>query len=1375
MAGGLPSAINNRNLFSNYYLETVLPNLPEWGSTEHVDAFRVLKERYEAEAAFLPQLAEPQLEQRLFRPVFNLLGFVFEVQAHIESSGDYPDYALFADKNSLDEAHKARGTHAFYDRALVIGEVKRWNAPLDQFGRDRYNKRRNPSFQIWLYLHETKPKWGILSDGRRWRLYHKDRPLDVYYEVDLAKILQENDFEAFRYFFYFFREAGFVSRPDGTVLLEQVLQGSVDYAREVGENLKENVYRALRILAQGFFVRSENRLDSRNPEHIATVQQSVMRLLYRLLFVLHAEGKGLLSLTHELYRETYSLHKLKHEVAERKYRGEKILPIGTNYWNRLQTLFQLIDRGSEAFGISRDTFYVPAYNGGLFDPMRNQFLDEKAIGDSAVAEAINLLTRAPSNGGPLGFVDYSTLKISDLGSIYEGLLEYRIQAAEQRMIATGARLIWTPYDEYAQGRKKAVAFDRFAPDNRVEAGEIYVGTFQGERKLSGSYYTPDYVVDYIVRRTIGPVIQKKWNDAPRKDMSLRDATLSARVVDPAMGSGHFLLGAVDFLATKLLEAVQKDLEAGRMPEEQAAQYTPDEAKREVLSHCIYGVDLNELAVELAKVSLWLFTISREKPLSFLDHRLKRGNGLIGAWLKDLAYYPSELLEGVAKKAGTDRDQTRLETTPFLEYLRDVLAQINAIADNTREDIEAKKRLYEEMLQSEKYQRIKNLADVRTGLFFGPRPGTPEQAGRQYGNLTWAIMKGDARQWQEEVSSGWRREAVEIAARKSFFNWELEFPDVFRESGSGFDAVIGNPPYVRIQNLPKEDVPYFNLIFESATQNYDLYVLFVEQGLTLLSPDGLFGFILPNKIFQADYAEELRRLLTSPPRISHILDFGDNQVFPDATTYTCLLFLSKFSTELIDYVKIERLDSADISNAISSIESGQVRPVAIRPSDISPKRWEFAFGDIGGVFGKLRRIHPKLGDIADVFVGIQTSADPIYIVRIVRRSGPTCEVYSKATANLYEIEEGILRPVLKGADIGRYTFTENSLGLIFPYAVENGKAIPLSETQFRNSFSKAWEYLSNNKPALMARADVDPQSWWSYPYPKNLAAFTKPKILTQVLARRASMALDDKGGLFVVGGGNAGGYGISTKQGERISPQYLLALLNSRLLDAYLQSYSSRFRGGFFSYARRFLEPLPIVSPLFSTPEDIVARHFGRGKEISREFAADGGWEAWHRFVRHDLLDERQREDILHELISFVATEIAVAKRELQAEAAQFLSWIESVTESHIEDWKLKTSVYEYHEIEFQELMTAFRRNEAISRFHPHKHASDLRILRENFDSSVERIRPLRLRSQRLETLVDLLVYYLYGITLKDVAAIENCSVDEARSSYGWPSDNSEFG
>ncbi|MCZ7359723.1 MAG: N-6 DNA methylase, partial [Candidatus Methanoperedens sp.] len=162
----------------------------------------------------------------------------------------------------------------------------------------------------------------------------------------------------------------------------------------------------------------------------------------------------------------------------------------------------------------------------------------------------------------------------------------------------------------------------------MKKGQLYLATDKGERKATGSYYTPDYIVNYIVKNTVGPVIDEKWKETEAKKQSFMDATLSVKVLDPAMGSGHFLVGSIEFLTGKLLIAAQKDIESGRLVED--AHLTPDWARREVVAHCIYGVDLNELAVELAKVGLWLTTISKDKPLSFLDHRLKQGNSLIGA-------------------------------------------------------------------------------------------------------------------------------------------------------------------------------------------------------------------------------------------------------------------------------------------------------------------------------------------------------------------------------------------------------------------------------------------------------------------------------------------------------------------------------------------------------------------------------------------------------------------------------------------------------------------------------------------------------------------------------------------------------------------------
>ena len=353
---------NNRNLFSNHYLDNQIRSAPEWARSDHEAAFLDLKRIYQREAAFVGGLSESQLEARLLRQVFAVILPEYEVQGATRSR-EFPDYAFFPDREARDRAQANKDTDSFFKGAFAIGEVKRWEAELDRFGRDRQDKRRNPSFQIWLYLQETEPGWGILTNGERWRLYRQERPLDVYYEVDLPAILAGGDDEAFRYFYYFFRKEAFLPNERGEVFLEEVLRGSANYAREIGENLKENVYRAMKVLADGFIRWPENRLDPGDSETRVRVQRSTMILLYRFLFLLYAEGKELLDLRDERYASSYSFDRIKKEVALRQDgpAAQGFLPIKRSLWSDLSDLFRLIDRGSERLGIG-GLIDVPAYN-----------------------------------------------------------------------------------------------------------------------------------------------------------------------------------------------------------------------------------------------------------------------------------------------------------------------------------------------------------------------------------------------------------------------------------------------------------------------------------------------------------------------------------------------------------------------------------------------------------------------------------------------------------------------------------------------------------------------------------------------------------------------------------------------------------------------------------------------------------------------------------------------------------------------------------------------------------------------------------------------------------------------------------------------------
>lgn len=887
----------NQNLFSNHYLDAILPTLPEWHEDAHSVVFAEILKLYNAEKFFLSTgMREAQLEERFYRPIFKRLGFEYEVQA-TDKTADFPDYALFKDRTDLDNAHRFKKTNAFYDNALAVGEVKKWDVELDKWGKDRQNKRSNPSFQIWLYLQETKPQWGILTNGRKWRLYHDDKPLDVYFEIDLVTMLETQDAEAFKFFYYFFRKDAFVARPDGSVFIDQVLVGSASYAYEVGENLKENVYKAMRIISQGFLERQENKLRADNADDLKRIQHNSMRLLYRFLFILYAEGKGLLS-DQRYYDSDYSLYRLKQEIAEKVDGGAPFMPRGTLYWTRLKNLFELINAGSESAGVNREQFYVPPYNGGLFDASKNPFLDQKILGDKAIAEAIDLLARSRTNG-LRGFVDYSTLEIRHLGSIYEGLLEFSLKSATERMVAAGNKLAWKTYDEYARKTKKPKLFEEFSEENRAEPGELYLTTSGGERKATGSYYTPQYVVNYIVQSAIDPIVRSKWEEAYLAGHSYRDAVLSIKVLDPSMGSGHFLVGATEYLAAKLMEAIKQDANNGLVDEAESEHLTSDWAKREVVSRCIYGVDLNEMAVELAKVSLWLNTISKEKPLNFLDHHLKCGNSLVGDRLAKLRYYPGSKVR--------DEHGDIIETIPsvvsdiFIEKLIAKIKELEKVGDDAIGDVKRKEKILDEFKHLPEYEKSKAIADVHTSVYFGNdlRGAGGRAAKDAYYDLIYALNWES--NWATASKAAWFTKARSLAEKNRFFHWELEFPDIFFEGGSlkenpGFDVVIGNPPYVRAETADKAQRKFImdSGTFSTVFGRFDLYPVFIELGLELARRSGTVAMIVPAPILAINYGTKLREFMLKQKTIRSVVDLRRMEVFKGVGVETCVLVIDNRS-------------------------------------------------------------------------------------------------------------------------------------------------------------------------------------------------------------------------------------------------------------------------------------------------------------------------------------------------------------------------------------------------------------------------------------------------------------------------------------------------
>ncbi|MGA2517024.1 MAG: hypothetical protein ABSG44_10805 [Thermodesulfobacteriota bacterium] len=378
----------NRGLFSNYYLDELLPKEDEFKIpiSEVKAVFEKVKGIWDRSR--FEVINEDQLRKHFLDKALDYLGWVVDVSAPVPT-GEWskrPDYAFFLNNESLKTAQKGK-KNDYFKRVTCIAEAKRLGRPLDKKLKTEADpfEVQNPSLQISRYLWLTGVKWGILTDGEYWRLYEREtsKRLDIFYEIDLEDLIESGSVEDFRYFYLLFRRDAF---PE---FIEKVYKGSVDYAEEVGDELKENIYQALKTLAQGFMKTSGNSLSG---EHLKEIHDNSLILLYRVLFILYAEHRDLLPLgVSRLYTESYSLDAFKKEVASRLDKNEPIATSTFGYWNKVKELFEIINIGNKELG-------VPPYNGGLFDSEKHTFLEKYRIGDLYVAKAIDLLSRSKDKG-----------------------------------------------------------------------------------------------------------------------------------------------------------------------------------------------------------------------------------------------------------------------------------------------------------------------------------------------------------------------------------------------------------------------------------------------------------------------------------------------------------------------------------------------------------------------------------------------------------------------------------------------------------------------------------------------------------------------------------------------------------------------------------------------------------------------------------------------------------------------------------------------------------------------------------------------------------------------------------------------------------------
>ncbi len=400
-----------------------------------------------------------------------------------------------------------------------------------------------------------------------------------------------------------------------------------------------------------------------------------------------------------------------------------------------------------------------------------------------------------------------------------------------------------------------------------------------------------------------------------------------------------------------------------------------------------------------------------------------------------------------------------------------------------------------------------------------------------------------------------------------FNWEHEFPLVF--ANGGFDAVIGNPPYIKIQTM-KETLPksldYYKTHYLSAKKgNYDIYVVFVEKAINLINENGKIGYILPHKFFNAKYGEALRELIKKNKLLDKIVHFGDIQIFSKATTYTCLLFLDYNSSNSFDFYKVENIKLLNSNEYWDSYEY----------DDLDNDSWIFLDKHYRGILRKINSAeNKKLNELAKIFQGLVTSADNIYILKCLEEDETYCKFLDN-DGNEIILESELFKPFLKNIkdkSFEPYMDVDSEYKLLFPYKLEMGKAIPLELKEIKK-YPRIYEYLSSYKKDLQNRSNIKSNKWWYFSRHQNLSIMEEPKLIIPVLSLYPRLIYDTKG-FYMTGGGGGPFYGLRPLDDE-MSILYLMGILNSNVFNFYVSKKSTQMRGGYFRYSKQFIEKFPI--------------------------------------------------------------------------------------------------------------------------------------------------------------------------------------------------------
>jgi type I restriction-modification system DNA methylase subunit len=706
------------------------------------------------------------------------------------------------------------------------------------------------------------------------------------------------------------------------------------------------------------------------------------KLIDRFLFIFFAEDRGLLppNSTIKILEQWNKLKEMDEEVP---------------LYSRYKKYFNYLDQGRKGTDKSAEIF---AYNGGLFKP--DSILDSLLISDELLYKHTKELQ---------AYDFESQVDVNILGHIFENSLN--------EIESVNAEIEGADFDKQKSKRKK-----------------------------DGVFYTPKYITKYIVDNTVGKLcVEKKmelgideeeyakgrYNRKKEVVIKLDEALkeyrewlLQITICDPACGSGAFLNQALDFLIKEhkyISELEGKLLTKDTKTKGIQTAFATENIENTILENNIFGVDLNEESVEIARLSLWLRTAQPRRKLNDLSSNIKCGNSLI--------------------------------------------------------------------------------------------------------------------------------DSKAVAGDKAF-KWEDEFPNIFAKGG--FDIVIGNPPYVKRQNLSDENqIFYLENKYKSATYNFDLYLLFIEKGSQLIKKTGLVSYINPSKFTSTKTGEGLRDYLNSSCHIITYIDFKEYQVFQDATTYCCIFILNMNPKSTTQYYELNE-------NAPQEIDSFLKYKIEIKDT-ASGLGWQFKPSiEIKG--------EKQVKSYVQTITGIESGADNLYILE-----------KKDSTLNNFQAYIGeIIFPVIKGTNVYRYYFEDSPYFGIVPY---NEDKQLLNADFIKNNYPEVWEYLINNREALEGRekGKMNTSNWYGFVYPKNLYKYSNNRLIWTDISIRPQFVIDETRSWHVrtVCSLELNQAGIN----KGLSLKLLLGIFNSNLFFYFIKNNSNTVRGGYLRYKPQYVKEFPLPDEL----------------------------------------------------------------------------------------------------------------------------------------------------------------------------------------------------